>query len=213
MRQAVGRFWARKPVCARSVGPYSRCWRLLALKDVGRNEPSLLGFGWYGPRPDANSGETDMYPVAMRGLTVLFATVMTVALTAAALPAQAAGPAGAGPVATTVKQLNATLHANTVTDVRRRGRGYRGRSFRGRSYGRLRHGHVRSYRRGYVRGYSRGHRYYSHRRYRRYYRPRIYYSVPYVFGYSYSSRCYKPCRYSGYSRSYCRRYCSRHRYW
>ena len=65
-----------------------------------------------------------MYPVGSRGLKALFATVMAVGMMAAALPAQAAGPAGAGSVATTVKQLNETLHANTVTDVRRRGRGY-----------------------------------------------------------------------------------------
>ena len=149
----------------------------------------------------------------LRKLAALFAAIASVFIiaTASAVAAPLGGPA----VAKTVGKLNADLQSKNVIQVRRRGR--RGfRSFRGRRMGRL-----RNHRR--FRSHSRR-RYYSHRRYRRHrryrnyrrYRPRYYYSAPYVtfsYGSSYYSRCYKPCRWDGHSRRYCRYYCRRNRYY
>ncbi len=159
---------------------------------------------------------------SIRGFATICLAIASMALIMIANPAKAAGPAGTSQLATTVGELNADLRGNLVTDVRRgrrgfrggrgfrRGRAFRGRGFRGRRFGRIRRGNVRRFRRGRVRGFRR------HRLRRRYYRPRIYYSTPYVYyGYrsSYSRRCYKPCRWAGHSRRYCRRYCRRHRYY
>ena len=161
-----------------------------------------------------------MNPVGLRGYAVAFAAALSVGLLAFAVPAHAGAVAGTGAVATTVGALNADLRGKIVTDVRRRGRGFRGRGFRGRAY----RGRVRGYRRYRRRGYRRYRRYRrygyyrpyrKYRRYRRYYRPRIYYSGPVVYGYRsrYYGRCYRPCRWSGHGPRYCRRYCRRHRHW
>lgn len=89
-----------------------------------------------------------------------------------------------------------------VVQVRRGFRGFRGRGFRGARFygGRKFYGGRRFY----------GRRFYGPRiRYR--YRPRLrfYYGVPLYYGaYGYSPyRCYRRCRYQGFSRSSCRRRC------
>lgn len=154
-----------------------------------------------------------MYP-SLKGFASVFMALASMALVMAVSPAKAAGPVGASQLATTVKQLNADLRGNLVTDVRRRGRGFRGRGLRGRRLGRLRRGGIR--RGGIHRRSLRRHRLRRRYHYGGYYRPRVYYSTPYVYyGYrsSYSSRCYKPCRWDGHSRRYCRRYCRRHRFY
>lgn len=157
--------------------------------------------------PWSRFGVPDMTSHSLRKLAALFAAIASVFLVAT-VPASA-GPLGGPAVANTVGKLNADLRSSNVIQVRRRGRGFR--SFRGRRFGRLRH---RPRYRSHIRR-----RYYGHRHYRRYrrYRPRYYYySAPYVsfsYGSSYYSRCYKPCRWDGHSRRYCRSYCRRHRYY
>lgn len=148
-----------------------------------------------------------MKPLILKG----FAALMFAAVVFLAAPSdRAAAFAGASSQAAQLAHLAAKQiveRGSPVVEVRR-GRNARAfRKFKRRGIRRHRRARARSFHRRRIRR-SRSYRF----------RPRIYIAPPAIYyrsyGYrSYSSRCYRPCRWSGYSKRYCRSYCRRHHYW